>query len=209
MQAAKRNAVAAKKTNAVKDTSKRRAKVDERFEKEGAQLETLVDSKSMELPDAAKKLGMSFAKAQRLYARASLKPSDRVTGTEAEIAKAIVRLHDKDGVGGATPWRRRSPAPRRGGLSSSGARGRGRGARRHWRLASLLPPELFALGALRSTTSASKLHDAGCARCYDDYAAERGGDEQGDAKRELAVEDQERNGHFLQVLQDEDKHENE
>jgi hypothetical protein len=67
---------------------------------------------------------------------------------------------------------------------------------------------LTTLGALRSTTSASKLHDAGCACCYDDHAAERGGDKQGDAKRELAVEDQERNGHFLQVLQDEDKHEN-
>lgn len=70
------------------------------------------------------------------------------------------------------------------------------------------PPGLSTLGALRSTTSASKLHDAGCACCYDDHAAERGGDEQGDAKRDLAVEDQERNGHLLQVLQDEDKHEN-
>ena len=55
-------------------------------------------------------------------------------------------------------------------------------------------------GTLRAASRPSKLHDAGCARRYDDHAAERGGDEQGDAKRELAVEDQERNGHFLQVL---------
>lgn len=67
-----------------------------------------------------------------------------------------------------------------------------------------------ALSALwtASATSAAKLDHAGCARCYDDHSAERGGDEQGNAKRELTVEDQERNGHRLQVLQDEDDHEN-
>ena len=80
--------------------------------------------------------------------------------------------------------------------------------RKAWRRGRLITTGLSTLGALRSTTSASKLHEAGCARCYDDHAAEGGSDEQGDAKRELAVEDQKRNGHLLQVLQDEDKHEN-
>jgi hypothetical protein len=60
---------------------------------------------------------------------------------------------------------------------------------------------------LRATSRASKLHDAGCARRDDDHTAECGGDEQGDAKRELSVEDEERNGHRLQILQDEDEHE--
>jgi hypothetical protein len=41
---------------------------------------------------------MSVGKAERLLARASLKPGDLVKGTEAEIAKAIVRLHEEDGL---------------------------------------------------------------------------------------------------------------
>jgi hypothetical protein len=63
----------------------------------GAELKALVDKK-VPLPDAAKKLGMSLGKAERLYARASLKRSDLVKGREAEIAKAIVRLHDDEGL---------------------------------------------------------------------------------------------------------------
>ncbi len=47
------------------------------------------------------------------------------------------------------------------------------------------------LRVLSPTTGTSKLHDPGCASREDDHAAERGSNEQGDAKRELAVEDQE------------------
>ena len=63
-------------------------------------------------------------------------------------------------------------------------------------------------GTLRAASRPSKLHDAGCARRYDDHAAERGGNEKGHAKRKLSVEEQERNSHRLQVLQDKDEHEN-
>jgi hypothetical protein len=58
-----------------------------------------------------------------------------------------------------------------------------------------------------ATSSASKLDDASCARCDDDHAAERCGDEQGDAERQLAMEDQERDRHVLKVLHDEDEDE--
>jgi hypothetical protein len=74
-----------------------RAKIDERFARQGAGLKKLVDSK-VPLPEAAKKLGIAVGKAERLLARASLKSSELVTGTEAEIAKAIVRLHEEDGL---------------------------------------------------------------------------------------------------------------
>jgi hypothetical protein len=100
---AKKNAAQAKKTTARKTVAKPkpkesdRAKIDERFAKQGAELKKLVDSK-VPLPEAAKKLGMSTGKAERRLARASLKASDLVKGTEAEIAKAIVRLHEEDGL---------------------------------------------------------------------------------------------------------------
>lgn len=87
----------ATKPTAAPKAKSSRAKIDERFAKEGAELKALV-AKKVPLPEAAKKLGMSVGKAQRLLARASLKPSDLETGTEAEIAKAIVRLHDEDGL---------------------------------------------------------------------------------------------------------------
>jgi hypothetical protein len=101
MQAVKRNAAQAKKTTAKKTVAKApkggRATLDERFATEGAELKVLVDKK-VPSPDAAKKLGMSLGKAQRLHARASLKSSVLVKGTDAEIAKAIVRLHDEEGL---------------------------------------------------------------------------------------------------------------
>src|SRR3954463_14167016 len=99
---AKKNAVMPKAKAAAKKTTAKpkpkqesgRAKVDERFAKQGAELQALLGK--MSLPEAAKKLGMSTGKAQRLLARSSLKPSDLVTRTEADIAKAIVRLHEED-----------------------------------------------------------------------------------------------------------------
>ena len=98
---AKKNAVMPKKLPAKKPTATAkkngRAKVDERFAKQGAELQALV-AKKMPLPEAAKKLGMSVGKAQRLLARVALKPGDLVRGPDAEVAKAIVRLHDEEGL---------------------------------------------------------------------------------------------------------------
>jgi hypothetical protein len=72
-----------------------RQKLADRFAKEGAELRALVEG-GTELPAAAKKLGISLGKAQRLYARATLAPGDLVSGTDAEVAKAIVRLRDEE-----------------------------------------------------------------------------------------------------------------
>jgi hypothetical protein len=53
---------------------------------------------------------------------------------------------------------------------------------------------------------ASQLDDAGGACRDNDDAAERGGNEQSDAERRLAVEDEERDGHRPEILEDEDEH---
>jgi hypothetical protein len=58
-----------------------------------------------------------------------------------------------------------------------------------------------------ATSSASKLDDASCPRCDDDHAAERSGDEQSDAERQLTMEHQKRDRHVLKVLEDEDEDE--
>jgi hypothetical protein len=68
---------------------------------------------------------------------------------------------------------------------------------------------LPVVDGLRTTTRASKLDDASGTCCDDDDAAERDSDEQGDAERKLAVEDEERDGHRVKILQDEDEHEHE
>jgi hypothetical protein len=98
-KAAARNkkAATAKTKTKPKATATKKVTTAERFDVQGAQLKKLVDG-GMELPAAAKKAGMSVGKAQRLYARAVLKPGDQVTGTEAEVAKEIVRLRDKEGL---------------------------------------------------------------------------------------------------------------
>lgn len=104
---------AAKKTAARKSTEKRtaakkptarkkgsgRGKVLKRFEQEGPRVVALYE----ELGDFGKvgeKLGMSARKCRRLYALTTLKPSDRIAGTDAEVGKAIVRLRDEEGA----PW---------------------------------------------------------------------------------------------------------
>lgn len=91
MQAAKKNA-------AKKPAQDAGSKVSSRFEAQTAALAKLVDEKGMDLADAAKKLEMSYGKARRLYARASVKPIEQITGTEAQIAAEIVRLHDDEGL---------------------------------------------------------------------------------------------------------------
>jgi hypothetical protein len=102
--AAKRAAKATRKTAATKKGTQRKATksakkvtTTERFDVEGARLKKLVDG-GMDIAAAAKKAGMSVGKAQRLYARITLKPGDVLTGTETEIAKAIVRLRDEEGL---------------------------------------------------------------------------------------------------------------
>lgn len=94
---AKRKATNKTAKSTTKASAKKRVATSERFDLEGARLKKLVDG-GMDVPAAAKKAGMSEGKARRLLARASLKPGEMVTGTEAEIAKAIVRLRDEEGL---------------------------------------------------------------------------------------------------------------
>lgn len=93
----------AKPTAAKKPTARKkgsgRGKVLKRFEEEGPKVVALYE----ELGDFGKvgeKLGMSARKCRRLYALTTLKPGDRIVGSDAEVGKAIARLRDGEGL----PW---------------------------------------------------------------------------------------------------------
>ena len=73
-------------------------KMLERYNQQGSQLAELVDKQGLSVSDAAAKMKISKGKATRLYARAKVKPSQRVVGTDAEVGKAIVKMVDQDGL---------------------------------------------------------------------------------------------------------------
>lgn len=71
-----------------------------RIEKGNADADQLVKlvGKGMSIEEAAEEIGTGLRRAKRLYANATMKPSQKIVGTPKEVGKQIVQLHD-EGVG--------------------------------------------------------------------------------------------------------------
>ena len=77
------------------------SKLSERFEADSARVVEAHAKHKGDWAKIAKATGMSQLKAQRMYTRATLKPSDRLYTkglTDDELGKAIVELRDNQGL---------------------------------------------------------------------------------------------------------------
>ena len=97
----KTKAKATKPKSAAKKAAPKKADGPTRAEKRQALLEnvmSLVDGDGLSFDEAAKKLGVNRSTVIDLHVIGSVKPKDRIKGSEEEVAAEIVRQRDEENV---------------------------------------------------------------------------------------------------------------